>query len=60
MSFRELLCFPFTVTDKGQMNQGLFVEGQNERKTENDYDFSKGQEAGERDHWRYIFFDILK
>lgn len=41
MSFRELLCFPFTVTDKDQMNQGLFVEGQNERKKENDSDFSK-------------------
>lgn len=41
MSYRELLCFPFTVTDKDKMNQGLFVERQNERKKEHDYDFSK-------------------
>lgn len=24
MCFSELLCFPFTVTDKDQMNQGAF------------------------------------
>lgn len=41
MSFSELFCFPFTITDKDKMNQGLFVEGQNERKKEKDYDFLK-------------------
>lgn len=42
VSFRESHCFPITVSDKDQMNQGIFVgEGQNERKTENDYDFLK-------------------
>lgn len=57
MSFRELLCFAFTVTDKDQMNQGLFVEGQNERKKENYFEsWVKGHQAGERDNWRYIFW----
>lgn len=36
--FKVLLCFPVTETDKDQMNQGILVKGQNERKKENDYD----------------------
>lgn len=39
VSFRDLLCFPFTGPDKDHTNQGLFVEGQKERKKENDYNF---------------------
>lgn len=62
MSFRELLCFPFTVTDKEQMNQGLFLERQKKRKKENDYVFfillRKGQEAGEKDNRKYIFCNL--
>lgn len=60
MSFMELLCFPFTLTDKAQMNQGLFSWRDRMRGKRNmNLTFQNPEEGTrgrrKRDNCRYIF-----
>lgn len=63
MGFRELLCFPFTVTDKDPKKgkRGLFLGGQNKRKRENDRDFfkSRGRDKSQEKEITDIIFVSL-